>query len=157
MKHTPLMKLLAVGAVSALAFGTAFGQTTKESSTTTTSDATGVRLVEHLDAPRASTARARSRPTPRGRNMWRCAPTTSTSPVKYYYTKNTTIVDPTGASVTVVLLRPDMPVRYTYVKEGDRMVDFEDHPGEAGRGIHKGNDHDHDDDREVIRPSDLIQ
>ncbi|HEV8185369.1 MAG TPA: hypothetical protein VGP40_05400, partial [Chthoniobacterales bacterium] len=44
------------------------------------------------------------------------------SPTKYYYTKSTTVVDPTGATVDMKLLRPDLPVKYTYVKEGDRMV-----------------------------------
>ena len=47
---------------------------------------------------------------------------TSTTPVKYYYTKSTTIVDPTGKTVEWTALKPDMPVKYTYVKEGDRMV-----------------------------------
>ncbi len=42
--------------------------------------------------------------------------------MKYYYSKNTTVVDPTGATVEMSMLKPDMPVRYTYVKEGDRMV-----------------------------------
>jgi len=46
----------------------------------------------------------------------------STEPVKYYYTKSTTIVDPEGKTVEWSMLRPDMPVRYTYVREGDRMV-----------------------------------
>lgn len=43
-------------------------------------------------------------------------------PTKYYYSKSTTVVDPTGATVDMKLLRPDLPVKYTYVKEGDRMV-----------------------------------
>jgi hypothetical protein len=47
---------------------------------------------------------------------------TSTEPVKYYYTKKTVLVDPTGSTVEWSALRPDMPVTYTYVKEGDRMV-----------------------------------
>ena len=47
---------------------------------------------------------------------------TSTAPVKYYYTKSTTIVDPEGKTVDWSMLKPDMPVKYTYVKEGDRMV-----------------------------------
>jgi uncharacterized protein (DUF2252 family) len=47
---------------------------------------------------------------------------TSSTPVKYYYTKSTTIVDPTGKTVEWSMLKPDMPVKYTYVKEGDRMV-----------------------------------
>ena len=52
---------------------------------------------------------------------------TSTAPVKYYYTKNTTFVDPEGKPVEWSLLRPDMPVKYTYVKEGDRMVVSQDY------------------------------
>jgi uncharacterized protein (DUF2252 family) len=47
---------------------------------------------------------------------------TAETPVKYYYSKNTTVVDSTGAPVDMALLRSDLPVRYTYVKEGDRMV-----------------------------------
>lgn len=46
----------------------------------------------------------------------------STTPVKYYYTENTVLVDPEGHTVKWTDLRPDMPVTYTYVKEGDRMV-----------------------------------
>ena len=42
--------------------------------------------------------------------------------MKYYYTKSTTVVDPEGKVVELSALRPDMPVTYTYVKEGDRMV-----------------------------------
>jgi uncharacterized protein (DUF2252 family) len=48
---------------------------------------------------------------------------TSAEPVKYYYNpKETVVVDSTGATVDWKYLRADMPVKYTYVKEGDRMV-----------------------------------
>jgi len=47
---------------------------------------------------------------------------TSAEPVRYYFTKETTVVDPEGQAVEMSMLRPDMPVRYSYVKEGDRMV-----------------------------------
>src|SRR6266550_4175306 len=46
----------------------------------------------------------------------------STTPVKYYYTKSTVLVDPEGHTVEWTALRPGMPVTYTYVKEADRMV-----------------------------------
>ena len=46
----------------------------------------------------------------------------STTPVKYYYTENTVLVDPEGHTVKWTDLRPDMPVTYTYVTEGDRLV-----------------------------------
>jgi hypothetical protein len=47
---------------------------------------------------------------------------TSSAPVKYYYTKSTTLVDPEGKTVEWSMLKPDMPVKYTYVKDGERMV-----------------------------------
>jgi hypothetical protein len=43
--------------------------------------------------------------------------------VKYYYNpKETIVVDSEGATVDWKLLRADMPVKYTYVKEGDRLI-----------------------------------
>ena len=44
------------------------------------------------------------------------------APARYYYTKKTTIVDPEGRAVEWSALRPEIPVNYTYVREGDRMV-----------------------------------
>ena len=44
---------------------------------------------------------------------------TTAEPVKYYYTKSTTFVDPTGRRWNVSAIRPDMPVTVYYVKEGD--------------------------------------
>lgn len=46
----------------------------------------------------------------------------SNTPVRYYCTKSTVLVDPEGHPVTWTALRLDMPVTYTYVKEADRMV-----------------------------------
>jgi hypothetical protein len=43
-------------------------------------------------------------------------------PTVYYYTPQTVVVDSTGATVQLSVLRPDMPVSYTYATEGDRMV-----------------------------------
>ena len=119
MKHTPLMKLLAVGAVSALALSTSFGQVTKETTTTTGAGGVGVSTsstTTSLDGSGMITTY-----TP-GQEYVEMRTSTSTAPVKYYYTKSTTVVDPTGVAVDMALLRPDMPVKYTYVKEGDRMV-----------------------------------
>ena len=47
---------------------------------------------------------------------------TSAEPVRYYYSKQTTVVDSEGNTVDMSMLRPDMPVRYTYMKDGDRTV-----------------------------------
>ena len=129
MKHTPLMKLLAVGAVSAVALSTSFAQTTKE--TTTTTSGAGVTTSTHAHDAGVSSSSTTTTSldgsgmittyTP-GQEYVEMRTETSSSPVKYYYTKSTTVVDPTGVAVDMALLRPDMPVKYTYVKEGDRMV-----------------------------------
>jgi len=119
MKHTPLVKLLAVGAVSLVAFSTAFAQTTTKETTTSTTGATGVSATTSTSTLDGTGTITTYSP---GTDYISMRTEASTSPVKYYYTKNTTVVDPTGAVVDWSLLRPDMPVRYSYVKEGDRMV-----------------------------------
>ena len=109
MKQNRLNTLLAAGAVSAIALTTAFAQT---SSTTTTT----VPSTSSVDGSGTITTY-----TP-GSDYITFKTETSTTPVKYYYTKSTTIVDPEGKTVEWSMLKPDMPVKYTYVKEGDRMV-----------------------------------
>ena len=47
---------------------------------------------------------------------------TGAAPVRYYYTKTTPVVDVEGKTVEWSAIRPDMPVNYTYVRDGDRMV-----------------------------------
>ena len=117
MKQNRLMTLLAAGAVSAIALSTAFAQTSSttanpavtSSSSTTTSTST-------VDGSGTITTY-----TP-GSDYIAFRTETSTAPVKYYYTKSTTITDPEGKTVEWSMLKPDMPVTYTYVKDGDRMV-----------------------------------
>ena len=129
MKHTPLMKLLAVGAVSALALSTSFGQVTKETTTTTGAGGVGVSTTTHGTTGVSSSSTTTSLDgsgtittyTP-GSDYISFRSETSTAPVKYYYTKKTVLVDPSGRTVEWSALKPDMPVTYTYVKEGDRMV-----------------------------------
>ncbi len=130
MKQNRLIKLLAAGAVSAMALTTAFAQTTtQETTTSTTGTGTGAG-VSATTTTGGTTGVTASTSTLDGTGTI----TTYTpgsdyitmnaggSPTKYYYTKSTTVVDPTGATVDMKLLRPDLPVKYTYVKEGDRMV-----------------------------------
>ena len=124
MKQNRLIKLLAAGAVSAIALTTAFAQT---SSTTTTTSATDPSTsVKSSSSTTTSTSTVDGSGTitayTPGSDYISFRTETSTTPVKYYYTKSTTIVDPDGKTVEWSLLKPDMPVRYTYVKEGDRMV-----------------------------------
>lgn len=118
MKQNRLMTLLAAGAVSAIALSTAFAQTSTTTTTTdpaTTSSSTTT-STSTMDASGTITAY-----TP-GLDYISFRTETSSTPVKYYYTKNTTIVDPEGKTVEWSMIKPDMPVKYTYVKEGDRMV-----------------------------------
>jgi predicted NAD/FAD-dependent oxidoreductase len=115
MKQTRLMKILATGMACVVA-ATAFAQT---SSTTTTTNAGGTAVsTSTKDLSGAGTITAY---TP-GSDYITFRSETTTTPVKYYYTKKTVLVDPNGKVVEWTALRPDMPVTYTYVKEGDRMV-----------------------------------
>ncbi|HST31040.1 MAG TPA: hypothetical protein VLK27_09415 [Chthoniobacterales bacterium] len=47
---------------------------------------------------------------------------TTGTPVKYYYNKETTVLDPEGHVVTWSAVRPDAPATVYYVREGDRML-----------------------------------
>jgi len=118
MKPNRLMTLLAAGAVSAIALSTAFAQTS--STTTTTNPAvtsSSTTSTSTIDATGTITAY-----TP-GTDYLSFRTETSAEPVKYYYSpKETVLVDSEGATVDWKYLRADMPVRYTYVKEGDRMI-----------------------------------
>jgi len=44
------------------------------------------------------------------------------APVRYYYTKDTTILDPEGHVVTWSAVRPDLPATVYYSTVGDRVV-----------------------------------
>src|ERR1700730_8194568 len=122
MKQNRLMTLLAAGAVSAIALSTAFAQT---SSTTTTTNSPGI-TTNSATTSTTSTSTVDGSGTittyTPGSEYIALRTETSTTPVKYYYTKSTTIVDPEGKTVEWSMLKPDMPVKYTYIKDGDRMV-----------------------------------
>ena len=129
MKHTPLSKLLAVGAVTAVALSTALAQTsttttTVPSTSTSVSTSTGSTGVSATTSTSTSTLDGTGTITTYtpGTEYVEMRTETTKTPVKYYYTKNTTVVDSTGAAVDMSLLRSDLPVSYSYVKEGDRMV-----------------------------------
>jgi len=116
MKQTRLMKMLAAGMACAMAVSTVFAQTSS-TTTTTTAGSTGVTTTtSEVSGSGVVTAY-----TP-GSDYISFRTETSTEPVRYYYTKKTVLVDPEGRTVEWSALRPDMPVTYSYVKEGDRMV-----------------------------------
>jgi len=125
------IKMLAVGAVSALALSTSFAQTTTQETTTSTGTGAGVSATTTTGGTTgvsASTSTSMLDGTGMittyspGTDYISFRSTASTAPVKYYTSKTTTVVDQTGAPVDMALLRSDLPVKYTYVKEGDRMV-----------------------------------
>jgi hypothetical protein len=116
MKQATLVKILAAGAAGAVALSTAFAQ--ESSTTTTTAGAGGVSSTTTTIQNGTGVISAY---TP-GSDYIQFRSEASSAPVKYYYTKSTQVVDPDGRTVEWSALRPDMPVTYTYVKDGDRMV-----------------------------------
>ena len=114
MKQNTFRKLLAVGAACTFALGTAVAQ----DSTTTTTTAAGSTTVSTSAMNGTGTITTFS---PEG-NIMTVRTSSSVEPITYYYTPQTVVVDPTGATVQLSALRPDMPVTYTYTKQGDRMI-----------------------------------
>ena len=121
MKRNRLITLLAAGAVSAIALTSAFAQTSSTTTTTTnpavTTSSSSTTSTSTLDGTGTITTYAP------GSDYISLRTTTSAEPVRYYYSpKETVLVDSEGATVDWKYLRSDMPVKYTYVKEGDRMI-----------------------------------
>src|SRR5947207_12748448 len=121
MKRNRLITLLAAGAVSAIALTTAFAQTSSTTTTTTnpavTSSSTTTTSTSTLDGTGTITTY-----TP-GSDYLMFRTAASAEPVRYYYNpKETVLVDSEGATVDWKYLKSDMPVKYTDVKEGDRMI-----------------------------------
>ena len=115
MKQTTFSRLLAAGTGCALALGIALAQDT----TSTTTTAGGGSVTTSTSAINATGTITTVTPTS---NVISFRTETSAAPVPYYFTPSTTVVDSTGATVEMSMLRPDMPVHFTYVKEGDRMI-----------------------------------
>lgn len=122
MKQNRLIKLLATGAVSAIALTTAFGQTSSTTTTTTTDPVTAVTSSSTTTSTSTVDGSGTITSYKSGPDYIMVRTEASTVPVMYYYNKSTTIVDPDGKTVQWSTIKPDMPVKYTYVKEGDRMV-----------------------------------
>src|SRR6266699_1626674 len=109
MKQTRLVKILATGAACAAAVGIAFAQET--TTTTTTNPVTGTTT---------SVGTITTYTPDSDYIMFRTAP--DAAPVRYYYTKETTILDPEGHTVAWSAIRPDMPATVYYTNVGDRVV-----------------------------------
>lgn len=114
MKETTLAKILAVAC--GLGLATALAQT---STTVTTKDAaTGTAVTETSTTTASGTITTY---TP-GTDYITFRAGTTSAPVRYYYSKDTTILDPAGQTVTWSAVRPDLPATVYYVREGDRMI-----------------------------------
>jgi hypothetical protein len=100
----------------AVALGVAIAQTT--TTTTTTDPVTGTTTTQQATTTTAGTIVTH---TPDSDYiMFRPAP--GAAPVRYYYTKDTTILDPEGHVVTWSAVRPDVPATVYYTTVGDRVV-----------------------------------
>jgi hypothetical protein len=121
MKHTTVAKLLAGGAACALALSTAFAQVEGAPATTTTTTAGSTGVSSSTTTSTTNGTGTITAYTP-GSDYITLRTEASADPVKYYYTKSTTLVDPEGHTVEWSMLRPDMPITYTYTREGDRMT-----------------------------------
>jgi hypothetical protein len=114
MKETTLAKILAVAC--GLGLVTAVAQT---STTVTTKDAAaGTTTTETATTTSTGTI---STYTP-GTDYITFRTSTEAAPVRYYYSKDTTILDPEGNTVTWSAVRPDLPATVYYTRDGERMV-----------------------------------
>jgi len=109
MKDNRLTKMLAIGSACALAASAAVAQTT--TSVGANVGPVGVGLTTSTGAFAAAPG-----------NDYFTFRTGTAEPVRYYYTPETTIVDPVGHTVAWTDVRPDMPATVHYVRQGDRMI-----------------------------------
>ena len=109
--------MLAAGVACATAVATVLAQQT----TTTTTTADPVTGTTTTQATTTNSAGTIVTYTPDSDYfMFRTAP--SAAPVRYYYTRDTAIVDPEGRTVSWSAIRPDMPATIYYTTVGDRVV-----------------------------------
>src|SRR5207244_6206557 len=116
MKQAGLNKILAAVAIYSAAIGLAIAQQT---TTTTTTD------------PVTSTTTTQQTTTSSVGNIVTYTPDSdyftfrtaaNAAPVRYYYTKDTTVLDPEGRVVNWSAIRPDLPATIYYTTVGDRVV-----------------------------------
>jgi len=117
MKQTRLVKLLAAGVAYAAALGIALAQQT--TTTTTTADpVTGTTTTQQTTTSSAGTIVTY---TPDS-DYFTFRTTPDVAPARYYYTRDTTVVDPEGHVVNWSAIRPDMPATVYYTRVGDRVL-----------------------------------
>ena len=116
MKQTALKKILAAVAIYAAAVGLAIAQQT--TTTTTTDPVTGTTTTQQTTT--SSVGNIVTYTPDSDYFTFRTA--ANVAPVRYYYTKDTTVVDPEGRVVSLSAIRPDLPATIYYSAVGDRVV-----------------------------------
>ena len=117
MKQTRLVKILTVAVACLATLGLARAQQT----TTTTTTADPVTGTTTTQATTTNSAGTIVTYTPDSDYfMFRTAP--NVAPTRYYYTRDTAIVDPEGRTVSWSAIRPDMPATIYYTTVGDRVL-----------------------------------
>ena len=116
MKQIGLTKILAASLVFAASLGLALAQTT--TTTTATDPVTGTTTTQQTTTSSAGNIVTY---TPDS-DYFTFRTTSGAAPVRYYYTKDTAVVDPAGRVVSFSAIRPDMPATVYYSTVGDRVV-----------------------------------
>lgn len=116
MKQIRLTKILAAIVLSAASLELAVAQNT--TTTTTTDPVSGTSTTQQTTT---SSAGSIVTYTPDS-DYFTFRTTSAAEPVRYYYTKETTVVDPSGHVVSLSAIRPDMPATVYYSTVGDRVV-----------------------------------
>ena len=116
MKQTGLKKILGTAAIYAAAAGLALAQQT--TTTTTTDPVTGTTTTQQTTT--SSVGNIVTYTPDSDYFTFRTA--ANAAPVRYYYTKETTVLDPEGRVVNWSAIRPDLPATIYYTTMGDRVV-----------------------------------
>lgn len=116
MKQIRLTKILAASVLCSASLGIALAQTT--TTTTSTDSVTGTTTIQQTTTTSAGNIVTY---TPDS-DYFMFRTTSGAAPVRYYYTKDTTVVDPAGHVVSWSAVRPDMPATVYYSTVGDRVV-----------------------------------
>jgi len=116
MKQTGLKKILAAVAIYVAVVGLAIAQQT--TTTTTTDPVTGTTTTQQTTT--SSVGNIVTYTPDSDYFTFRTA--VNAAPVRYYYTKDTTVVDPEGRVVSLSAIRPDLPATIYYSTVGERVV-----------------------------------
>ena len=112
-----MKKILATVAICAAAAGLALAQQTT-TTTTTTDPVTGTTTTQQTTT--SSVGNIVTYTPDSDYFTFRTEP--NAAPVRYYYTKDTTVLDPEGRLVNFSAIRPDLPATIYYIRDGDRVV-----------------------------------